>query len=230
MNIMIVKKTALALSVSTALIVAGCTTDPYTGEEKPSNTLLGTGAGAAAGAATGALIGAITSKRSGKGAAKGALIGAALGSLAGMGVGAYMDKQEAALRKKLAGTGVKIVREGNDIRLVMPSDITFDVDKADIRPRFYRTLNAVATVLNGFPETDVLIAGHTDSTGSEEYNQRLSERRAATVMQYLIAQGVDPRRIDARGFGERYPIADNSTEQGRALNRRVEIRIRPRTG
>ena len=226
---MILKKTVLVFSVSAALVVAGCTTDPYTGEEKPSNTLLGAGAGAAAGAATGAVIGALTSKKSGKGAAKGALIGAALGSIAGMGVGAYMDRQEAELRKKLAGTGVRIVREGNDIRLVMPSDITFAVDKTDIQPRFYRTLNAVATVLNGFPETDVLIAGHTDSTGSEEYNQRLSERRAAAVMQYLIAQGVDPRRIEARGFGERYPIADNRTEAGRAQNRRVEIRIRPRT-
>ena len=222
------KKTVLALSVCGALALAGCTTDPYTGEEKPSNTLLGAGAGAAAGAATGALVGALTSKKSGKGAGKGALIGAALGTIAGMGVGAYMDRQEAELRKKLAGTGVRIVREGDDIRLVMPSDITFDVDRADIKPRFFRTLNAVATVLNGFPETDVLIAGHTDSTGSAEYNQRLSERRAAAVMHYLVSQGVDPRRIDARGFGERYPVADNSTEQGRAMNRRVEIRIRPR--
>ncbi len=223
------KKTVLALGVSGALVLAGCTTDPYTGEEKASNTLLGAGAGAVAGAATGALVGALASKKSGKGAKKGALIGAALGTIAGMGVGAYMDRQEAELRKKLAGTGVRIVREGNDIRLVMPSDITFDVDRADIKPRFYRTLNAVATVLNGFPETDVLIAGHTDSTGSEEYNQRLSERRAAAVMHYLVSQGVDARRIDARGFGERYPVADNSTPEGRALNRRVEIRIRPRT-
>jgi len=222
------KKTVLVLSVCGALALAGCTTDPYTGEENPSNTLLGAGAGAAAGAATGALVGALTSKKSGKGAGKGALIGAALGTIAGMGVGAYMDRQEAELRKKLAGTGVRIVREGDDIRLVMPSDITFDVDRADIKPRFFRTLNAVATVLNGFPETDVLIAGHTDSTGSAEYNQRLSERRAAAVMHYLVSQGVDPRRIDARGFGERYPVADNSTEQGRAMNRRVEIRIRPR--
>jgi outer membrane protein OmpA-like peptidoglycan-associated protein len=223
------KKTALALSVSAALIVAGCTTNPYTGEEQLSKTAIGGGVGAAAGAATGAIIGALASKKSGKGAKKGALIGAALGTIAGLGVGAYMDKQEAELRRKLAGTGVRIVREGNDIRLVMPSDITFDVDRADIKPRFFRTLNAVAIVLNAYPETDVLIAGHTDSTGSEAHNQRLSEARAAAVMHYLVSQGVDPNRIDARGFGERYPIADNRTEQGRALNRRVEIRIRPRT-
>ena len=222
------KKTALGLSM--ALALAGCTTNPYTGEQQLAKTAIGGGVGAVAGAATGALVGALSSKKSGKGAKKGALIGAALGTIAGMGVGAYMDKQEADLRKRLAGTGVRIVREGNDIRLVMPSDITFDVDRADIKPQFYRTLNAVAIVLNAYPETDVLIAGHTDSTGSDAYNQRLSERRAAAVMHYLVSQGVDPRRIQARGFGERYPVADNSTEQGRALNRRVEIRIRPRTG
>ncbi len=223
------KRKGLIAITAGALLLAGCTTDPYTGEEKASNTLLGAGAGAAAGAAVGALTGALTSKKSGKGAVKGALIGAGIGTLAGMGVGAYMDRQEAELRKRLAGTGVRIVRDGNDIRLVMPSDITFAVNSANIEPRFYRTLNAVATVLNGFPETDVLIAGHTDSTGSDAYNQRLSEQRAAAVMHYLVSQGVDARRFDARGFGERYPVADNATEQGRALNRRVEIRIRPRT-
>ena len=222
------KKTVLVLATSAAFILTGCTTNPYTGEEQLSKTAIGGGVGAAAGAATGAIVGALASKKSGKGAKKGALIGAALGTIAGLGVGAYMDKQEAELRRKLAGTGVRIVREGNDIRLVMPSDITFDVDRADIKPRFFRTLNAVAIVLNAYPETDILIAGHTDSTGSEAYNQRLSEARAAAVMHYLVSQGVDPRRIDARGFGERYPIADNRTEQGRALNRRVEIRIRPR--
>ncbi len=222
------RKTALALTASAALILAGCTTNPYTGEEQLSKTAIGGGVGAAAGAATGAIVGALASKKSGKGAKKGALIGAALGTIAGLGVGAYMDKQEAELRRKLAGTGVRIVREGNDIRLVMPSDITFDVDRADVKPRFYRTLNAVAIVLNAYPETDVLIAGHTDSTGSDAYNQRLSEARAAAVMHYLVSQGVNPQRMDARGFGERYPIADNRTEQGRAMNRRVEIRIRPR--
>ncbi len=222
------KKAVITLSAA-AFLMAGCTTNPYTGEEQASKTALGAGLGAAAGAATGALVGALSSKKSGKGAKKGALIGAALGTIGGLGVGAYMDKQEADLRRRLAGTGVRIAREGNDIRLVMPSDITFDVDRADIKPRFFRTLNAVAIVLNGYPETDVLIAGHTDSTGSNAHNQQLSERRAAAVMQYLVSQGVDPRRIQARGFGEQYPVASNASAQGRALNRRVEIRIRPRT-
>jgi len=118
-----------------------------------------------------------------------------------------MDRQEDILRKKLAGTGVRIVRDGDDIRLVMPSDITFAVDKADIRPQFYRTLNAVALVLKGFPETDVIVTGHTDSTGSAEYNQRLSERRAMAVVQYLQAQGVNPERLEAVGMGETAPVA-----------------------
>ena len=113
------RKTALALTASAALILAGCTTNPYTGEEQLSKTAIGGGVGAAAGAATGAIVGALASKKSGKGAKKGALIGAALGTIAGLGVGAYMDKQEAELRRKLAGTGVRIVREGNDIRLAM---------------------------------------------------------------------------------------------------------------
>ena len=206
-----------------AALLAGCTTDPYTGEEKPSNTLLGGLGGAAAGAAAGAIGGAIAGD-----AGKGAAIGAAIGGIAGLGIGAYMDRQEDILRKKLAGTGVRIVRDGDDIRLVMPSDITFAVDKADIRPQFYRTLNAVAIVLKGFPETDVIVTGHTDSTGSAEYNQRLSERRALAVVQYLQAQGVNPERLEAVGMGETAPVASNATAAGRAQNRRVEIRIRPR--
>ncbi len=206
-----------------AALLAGCTTDPYTGEEKVANTVIGGLGGAAAGAAVGAIGGAIAGD-----AGKGAAIGAAVGGIAGLGIGAYMDKQEAELRRRLKGTGVRIARDGNDIRLVMPSDITFDVDKAEIRPEFYRTLNAVAIVLNGFPETDVVITGHTDSTGSAAYNQRLSERRALAVARYLQAQGVDPRRIEARGMGESMPIASNATPEGRAQNRRVEIRIRPR--
>lgn len=212
----------LPAAFATALL-AGCTTDPYTGEEKVANSAIGALGGAAAGAAVGAIGGAIAGD-----AGKGAAIGAAVGGIAGLGIGAYMDRQEALLRKKLAGTGVRIVREGDDIRLVMPSDITFDVDRASIKPRFYRTLNAVATVLNGFPETDVIVTGHTDSTGSAAYNQRLSERRALAVARYLQAQGVNPARIRAQGMGESMPIASNATEEGRARNRRVEIRIHPR--
>ncbi len=203
-----------------AALLAGCTTDPYTGEEKPSNTLLGGLGGAAAGAAAGAIGGAIAGD-----AGKGAAIGAAVGGIAGLGIGAYMDRQESILREKLAGTGVRIVRDGDDIRLIMPNDITFATDQATVRPQFYHTLNAVATVLNGFPETQVIVTGHTDSTGSAAYNQRLSERRAMSVVQYLTAQGVNPARLEGRGMGETAPIASNRTASGRARNRRVEIRI-----
>jgi len=206
-----------------AALLAGCTTDPYTGEEKPANTLIGGLGGAAAGAAAGAIGGAIAGD-----AGKGAAIGAAVGGVAGLGIGAYMDRQESILRQKLAGTGVRILRDGHDIRLVMPNDITFATDQSEVRPRFYRTLNAVATVLNGFPETRVMVTGHTDSTGSRAHNQRLSERRAMAVAQYLQAQGVDPARLGARGMGESAPIASNATATGRARNRRVEIRIHAR--
>ena len=199
-----------------AALLAGCTTDPYTGEEKPSNTLLGGLGGAAAGAIGGAIAGD---------AGKGAAIGAAVGGIAGLGIGAYMDRQEAILREKLAGTGVRIVRDSDDIRLIMPNDITFATDQSTVRPQFYRTLNAVATVLNGFPETQVIVTGHTDSTGSAAYNQRLSERRAMSVVQYLTAQGVNPARLEGRGMGETAPIVSNRTASGRAQNRRVEIRI-----
>jgi len=205
-----------------AALLAGCATDPYTGEEKASNTLIGTLGGAAAGAAAGAIGGAIAGD-----AGKGAAIGAAVGGIAGLGIGAYMDRQEAKLREKLAGTGVRIARDGDDIRLIMPNDITFATDQSTVRPQFYRTLNAVATVLNGFPETQVIVTGHTDSTGSAAHNQRLSERRAMAVVQYLTAQGVNPARLEGRGMGEMAPIASNRTASGRAQNRRVEIRIRP---
>lgn len=210
--------------LGTAIVVAGCTTNPYTGERQVSKTVLGTGTGAAAGAALGAIGGAIAGKPG-----KGAAIGAGVGALAGMGVGAYMDRQEAILRQKLAGSGVRVVREGQHLRLIMPGNITFATNSADISPQFYTTLNAVATVLNEFPETQIEVSGHTDSTGNAEYNLRLSQQRAQRVAQYLVAQGVTPNRVFASGMGESMPIASNDTPEGRARNRRVEIRIQPTT-
>ncbi|GAB4351480.1 MAG: OmpA family lipoprotein [Methylohalobius crimeensis] len=211
--------------IGVAALAAGCTTNPYTGETQASKTVIGTGVGAASGAALGAIGGAIAGGEAGKGAA----IGAGVGALAGMGVGAYMDRQEAILRQKLAGTGVRVVREGQNLRLIMPGNITFATDSADIAPQFYTTLNAVALVLNEFPETLIEVTGHTDATGKAEYNQRLSQQRAGSVAQYLIAQGVAPNRTLAQGAGESMPIASNETPTGRAQNRRVEIRIRPMT-
>ncbi len=208
--------------IGAAMFLAGCTINPYTGEPQASKTALGTGIGAASGAALGAVGGAIAGKPG-----TGAAIGAGVGALAGMGVGAYMDRQEAILRQKLAGSGVQLIREGQNLRLIMPGNLTFAIDSSDITPKFYSTLNSVAIVLNEFPETLVEVTGHTDATGTPEYNQRLSEERARSVAQYLVAQGVAPHRLLDRGMGQSKPIAPNDTPAGRAQNRRVEIRIHP---
>lgn len=201
----------------TTLFVIGCAIDPYTGEEKVSNTAAGAGLGAAGGA----IIGAIA------GGGKGAAIGAAAGSVLGAGGGYYMDRQEAKLRARLEGTGVRVQRQGNNLVLIMPGNITFATNSADINAGFYPVLDSVALVLNEFDNTSINVSGFTDSTGSFEYNQLLSERRANSTASYLVQRGVKPGRIQARGFGERYPIASNDTEAGRAQNRRVEITIRP---
>lgn len=210
------KKIAGILLVSSLLV--GCSIDPYTGEQKVSNTGWGAGTGAAVGAASGALIG---------GDAKGALIGAAAGAALGSGIGYYMDRQEAQLRARLEGTGVRVQRQGDNLKLIMPGNITFATDSSDVSPNFYPVLDSVAIVLNEFDKTSIDVAGFTDSTGSDMYNQELSERRANSVASYLVRSGVRHGRIQARGFGERYPVASNDDPMGRAQNRRVEISIRP---
>jgi outer membrane protein OmpA-like peptidoglycan-associated protein len=209
------------------LVLGGCATDPYTGERKVSKTAMGAGIGAVGGAATGALVGALTGNS--KGARKGALIGAGVGTLAGAGVGVYMDRQESKLREELARTGVSVTREGNNIRLNMPGHITFATNSADVVASFYEVLNSVALVLKEYEKTYVDVLGHTDSTGEDAYNQALSERRALSVANYLISQGVMQQRFNVVGYGETRPIASNSTPEGRTQNRRVEIELSPVT-
>ncbi len=209
------KIVVLALTVS---LISACSIDPYTGEEKVSNTALGAGIGAAGGAAIGALAGG----------GKGALIGAAAGTALGSGAGYYMDTQEAKLRARLEGTGVRVQRQGQNLKLIMPGNITFATDSATINSNFYPILDSVGLVLNEFNKTSINISGFTDSSGSNQYNQELSERRANSVASYVVRTGVNHGRIQSRGYGERYPIASNESAMGRAQNRRVEITIRPR--
>src|SRR5690606_37436547 len=177
------------------------------------------------GAVAGAVIGAATSSKSDRG--KGALIGAAAGGAVGGGVGYYMDRQEAQLRQQLEGTGVRVQRNGNEITLVMPGNITFATGRSEIRADFYDVLNSVSLVLKEFKDTAIQVSGHTDSTGGAALNQLLSEERAASVGSYLRTQGIVAGRIQTVGYGPRQPIASNDTEAGRSANRRVELSLVP---
>lgn len=205
-----------------AMGLAACTTDPYTGEKQASRTGVGAGVGAVVGALGGAIVGGSNTRKS-------ALIGAGIGALAGGAVGAYMDAQEAKLRKQLRGTGVSVVRKGDAIILNMPGNVTFDTDSAALKPEFYDVLDSVALVIKEYEKTYVDILGHTDNTGSDDYNMRLSERRAEAVAAYLRNRDVTGERLITRGLGESMPIASNDTVEGRALNRRVEIALSPVT-
>jgi outer membrane protein OmpA-like peptidoglycan-associated protein len=216
-----VKKTILAVTLA-SLTLGGCMTyDPYTGEQKTSNATKGSVIGALGGAA----IGVATSSKSDRG--KGALIGAAAGGVLGGGVGVYMDRQEVQLRQQLEGTGVRVVRNGDQISLVMPGNITFDLNQTSIRSQFAGTLDSVALVLKEFDQTIIQIEGHTDSQGADSYNQLLSERRASSVRDFLLNQGIESKRTRAVGYGERSPVASNDTESGREQNRRVELTLVP---
>jgi outer membrane protein OmpA-like peptidoglycan-associated protein len=208
-----------------ALNLAGCYTyDAYTGEKKISDTTKGAGIGAAAGAVVGLLTGGDAAAHR-----KNALIAAGVGALAGGAIGNYMDRQEANLRHDLAGTGVSVTRMGDNITLNMPGNITFKSNSADVDPSFYKVLNSVNIVLKKYNKTVVEVAGHTDNTGPADYNQKLSERRANAVAQYLESQGLVSNRVVTIGAGESKPVADNSTPEGRQSNRRVELTLTPLT-
>lgn len=213
------KKLIVFLSI---FIFVGCTTtDRQTGEKNPNKT--GTGAGI--GAIAGAVLGAAASSKKDRG--RGAVTGAVLGAAVGGGVGHYMDKQEKELREKLKDSGVQVSRQGDNLNLIMPGNITFAVGKSDIRSDFYSVLNSVSQALKEYDQTTVRISGYTDSTGPLSLNQRLSEDRAGSVRNYLLAQGIATNRIDSAGYGPANPIASNGSDEGRQANRRVEIKLIP---
>lgn len=208
-----------------AVFVSGCETlDPYTREAETSKATKGALIGAAAGAVVGLISGDDAVERRQR-----ALIGAGVGALTGGAIGVYMDKQEAQLRAELEGTGVSVSRIGDNITLNMPGNITFATDSSDLSPAFFDVLNSVGKVLGEYDKTVVEVAGHTDNTGTDSYNQSLSERRAASVATYLQGRNVMAQRLITVGMGEARPVADNSTADGRQANRRVEITMVPVT-
>lgn len=206
-------KLGMIAVLSATLVVSGC------------QSMNNTQKGAAIGAVTGAIIGKTTSNKK----TKRAFIGGAIGALTGAAVGNYMDRQEQEFRNELAGSGIEVVREGDNIRLVMPSNVTFGTDQSAISSNFYSTLNAVADVMNKYDKTFLSIEGHTDSTGSAAHNQRLSEQRANSVKHYLAGRNIQSERLYTQGYGESLPLVSNDTAANRALNRRVEIQIVPNT-
>lgn len=214
-----------ALMLGCAVALPACTTlDPYTREEQPARAQRQAIIGAAVGGAVGLITGDDSVERK-----KRALVGAGLGALAGAGVGAYMDRQEAKLRAELERTGVSVTRNGDNITLNMPGNITFATNSSDLNANFYDVLNSVSTVLMEFDKTVIEIAGHTDSRGETDYNQALSERRASAVASYLGTRNIRTDRIITVGAGETHPIATNDTDVGRQANRRVELTLVPLT-
>lgn len=210
-----------SLAALSLVTVSACVTDPNTGEQKISRTALGAGGGALAGLLLGGLIGGGT----------GRIIGAGIGGVAGGAVGYQMDKQIKELKEQTAGSGIDVTEadNGQSILVNLPDGVTFDVDSSTLKPQFRATLDQIAQSLQTYPNSLIDVYGHTDSTGSDQYNQALSERRAKTVADYLTMRGVSGPRVRSLGYGESMPIASNDTDSGRALNRRVEIKIVPIT-
>jgi len=221
------KKLIIAFSVASILALSGCETfDAYTGESKTSSTAKGAGIGAGIGAA----LAYVKNRNKSSSERKKAMLKAAgIGAIAGGGVGYYQDTQEAKLRQQLRSTGVSVERDGDNINLIMPSNITFTSGGYTLSNSFFEVMDSVVLVIQEFDKTIIVSAGHTDSQGSDESNQLLSERRANAVAGYLLQKGVVEARIETIGFGEKQPLADNGTAEGRALNRRVEISLFPIT-
>ena len=218
------KTTMVTATLASVMLLSSCatytgqTSDPNDPNRTRNNALIGAGIGAVAGLLSGS---SATERR------QHAMIGAGIGGLAGGSIGAYQDRQEAELRRQTQGTGIQVDRDGDVIKLNLPDGVTFDFGKADLKAQFHPALNNVASTLSQYNQTIVEVTGHTDSVGSDAVNQRLSEQRANSVSNYLIGRGLQRERFEIIGAGKQYPIADNATEQGRSLNRRVEIRVVP---
>jgi outer membrane protein OmpA-like peptidoglycan-associated protein len=222
---MLMKRT-IALAIAGSFALAACQTeDAYTGQQKTSNATYGALAGAVVGALGGALIGG----GNGTDRRQRAMIAGGVGALAGGGIGYYMDSQEKELTQKLRSSGVSVTRVGDNIILNMPGNVTFATNSSDINANFYNVLNSVAVVLKKYDKTLIDVTGHTDSTGSDATNQKLSMARAQSVSAYLISQGTTSQRFLINGAGESQPVASNDTADGRAQNRRVEIKLTPIT-
>lgn len=218
------KRIATAAAAAALLTTAACVTNPETGErEFATRTAIGAGVGALGGYLLGDLVGGRRDRTE-------RIVGTGIGALAGAAVGNYMDRQEQELRRETAGSGVEIDRQGNELVLTMPSGITFAFDSYQVQPQFQPTLNEIAQTLTAYPQTMIDVYGHTDSVGTDAYNQTLSENRAEAVANYLASRGVQRVRMATQGFGETQPVADNNTDAGRAANRRVELRIVPVEG
>ena len=217
------KNQMISVAVLAAMMpLSACVTDPETGNRTISKAAIGGVGGALGGYLLGDLIGGRRDRTE-------KIVGAGIGAVAGAGVGYYMDEQEKKLRQQTAGTGVNVIRDGDNLVLDMPSEVTFGVDSSNIEPGFRTTLDQVASTLTQYEKTYVDVMGHTDSTGSDAYNQALSERRASSVASYLGSRGVQSARLATKGYGESQPKASNLDEAGRAVNRRVEIRLVPVT-
>ena len=221
MNNRMIKLTTLA-SIG-ALVLTGCVTDPETGQKRISKAAIGGIGGALGGYLLGDLIGGRNSRTE-------EILGAGIGAIAGAGIGNYMDQQEKKLRERTAGTGIDVERQGDQLVLNMPGDVTFDLNSAMVKPQFRSALDNVATTLAEFPSTYIDVYGHTDSKGSDTYNQGLSERRAASVADYLGGRGIQRARMATLGYGEsQLKCTPEVTEADYQCNRRVEIRIAPIT-
>ncbi|HWW11191.1 MAG TPA: OmpA family protein [Brevundimonas sp.] len=215
------------VSIAALLGAAACTTtDPYSSTPRRNNT----GTGVIAGALGGALLGYLTNTSNSEEGRKNALIGAGIGALGGAAVGQYMDRQQRELEAELSGSGVGVARQGDNLVLRMPSDVTFASNQSSINSRFYPTLDDVAAVLDRYDQSLIDIVGHADSDGADDYNLNLSRQRASSVARYLVDRGVLADRLYVDGRGESQPIASNATQEGKAQNRRVEILIRPFRG